>query len=246
MDAVNQTDDPDAGAGPVPDVMVLAAGLGRRMRPLSLATPKPLIEVAGKPLLAHALDAARAEGLSRFVINAHHLADRMERYVRALGPGHVLSAEETLLDTGGGMKKALPILAGDPVLALNADTFWRPGADRPLMRMRALHARGRADIVLLCVAPDRALGFRNGADYMLAADGTVSAALGRPVIYAGAALIGRHLFAETPDGAFSLFRLFEAARTRGRLAGVLLEAQWYHVGDPAALDQAERALEADR
>src|SRR5690606_38037855 len=189
----------------IADVMLFAAGLGTRMRPLTLATPKPLIAVAGRPLIAHALEAAMREGHRRFVVNMHHHAAQMAAHVdglRARFPGLTIATsleKDALLDTGGGLKKALPLLETDPVLTLNTDTFWRAGEDAPLGRMREAYTTG-AEMVLLCVAPDRALGFRRGADFMLGEDGALNTIIGRPVIYAGAALIARSLAASGPEG----------------------------------------------
>lgn len=233
----------------IADVMLFAAGLGTRMLPLTLTTPKPLIAVAGKPLIEHALEAAMSEGHRRFVVNIHHHAAQMAAHVEGLRARFAeldiaTSLEkDALLDTGGGLRKALPLLATDPILTLNTDTFWRAGEDAPLARMRQAYAAG-AEMVLLCVAPDRALGFRRGADFMLAEDGALNRTLGRPVIYAGAALIARNLAASGPEGAFSLTRHMATAAERGTLRGVEIGARWFHIGDPAALAQCEDALGA--
>jgi len=231
----------------MPDVMAMAAGLGTRMRPLTFDTPKPLLKVAGQTLLDHALAGAIDEGCTRFVVNIHHHPDQMRDHLEALTQAgrEVVVSDETkaLLDTGGGLRKALPLLKTDPILVLNTDTFWLPGPDRPIARMIEAGREG-ADIVLLCVAPERAMGLRKGPDFMVDGEGTLSATLGRPVFYAGAALISRALAASGPEGAFSLYRHFQAARDAGRLRGVMLEAPWFHVGDPGALAQTEQALEA--
>jgi len=234
----------------MPSVMLLAAGLGVRMRPLTFEKPKALIEVAGKKLIDHTIDAALAEGCTQFVVNAHHKAEMIADHVALLQAGlpdldfAVSHEEDRLLDTGGGLRKALPLLTSDPVLALNTDSFWLPGGDRPLQRMMAAFAGGGADIVLLCVAPDRASGFRKGADYLIDADGVLSNSHGRPVVYAGAALISRALAATGPDVPFSLYRHFETARVAGRLKGVMIEAPWFHVGDPLALSRTEQDIGA--
>lgn len=235
---------------PMPHVMLLAAGLGMRMRPLTFERPKALIEVAGKPLIDHSIDAALAEGCTEFVVNAHHKAEMIAAHVERLAcelPDleFAVSLEtERLLDTGGGLRKALPLLGSDPVLALNTDTFWLPGRDRPLQRMVAAFNGGGADMVLLCVPPDRASGFRKGADYLMASDGVLSKTVGRPVVYAGAALISRALAQTGPDVPFSLYRHFETAREAGRLKGIMIEAPWFHVGDPQALTRTEQDIGA--
>src|SRR5690606_13255956 len=146
------TDSSAAPLLPTPDVMLLAAGLGTRMRPLTFEKPKALIEVAGKPLIDHAIDAALAEGCRAFTVNVHHKADMIAAHIERLKSGLAdigfsLSDETArLLDTGGGLRKALPLLGSDPVLALNTDTFWLPGRDRPLQRMVEAYGQGGADI----------------------------------------------------------------------------------------------------
>lgn len=235
----------------MPDAMLLAAGLGVRMRPLTFERPKALIAVAGKPLIDYAIDAALAEGCGRFVVNAHHKAEMIAAHIERLAGGltdigFAISDEtDRLLDTGGGLRKALPLLNSDPVLALNTDTFWLPEGDRPLRRMVEAYGKGDADIVLLCVAPDRASGFRKGADYLIGADGLLSKWEGRPVVYAGAALISRTLAASGPDVPFSLYRHFVTAREAGRLRGVMIETAWFHVGDPQALTRTEQDIGAE-
>jgi len=232
-----------------PDAMLLAAGLGRRLLPLTASRPKPLVEVAGRALVDWVVEAARAEGIGRFVVNAHHHADKLEAHVDGLaarwpGSRFRLSDERAaLLETGGGVRRALPLLETDPVLVMNTDAFWLPEDDRPIARMlAALDAAEDADAVLLCVHPGRALGFRRSHDFCLDPRGRVTLDTGAPVIYAGVALLRRRLFAGAPDGAFSLNLLFERALEADTLRGVALAAPWYHVGDPAALLEAGRAL----
>lgn len=234
----------------IPDVMLMAAGLGTRMRPLTFDAPKALINVAGKSLIDHVIDAAIAEGCTRFVVNAHHKAEQITAHMARLSAAlpdfsFTVSLEaDRLLDTGGGLRKALPLLESDPILTLNTDSFWLPGSDRPIARLSDAYAKGDADVVLLCVAPDKASGFRKGADYLMAADGTLSKTEGRPVVYAGAAMISRDLADQGPDIAFSLYRHFETARENGRLKGVVIETRWFHVGDPQALDRTAQDIGA--
>ncbi|RUT30317.1 nucleotidyltransferase family protein [Arsenicitalea aurantiaca] len=231
-----------------PDVMLLAAGLGRRMLPLTAHTPKPLLRVGGMALIDHVIEAARAEGCTRFVVNAHHHAGQVLEHVAGVAAEfpalsfQVSHEFETLLETGGGLKKALPLLEGDPILAMNADAFWPVGADAPIARMLERFAEGRADIVLLCVHPHRAIGFRRSHDFCLDPRGRVTRDAGAPVVYAGVALIARSALADTPDGPFSLNLVFDRALEAGRLAGVPLMAPWLHVGDPEAMLEAGRAL----
>ena len=229
-----------------PDVMILAAGLGTRMRPLTDDTPKPLLQVAGKPLLDRVAGLAHVEGATRFVVNAHHHREQMKPHVLALdaslaGTHFDLSEEAELLNTGGGVKAALPLLETDPILVMNADSLWLSG-DTPLQRMRDAY-EGR--IVLLCAHPARASGFtRRSHDFCLAPDGLITNDRGAPVIYAGVALIPRALIEAAPDGPFSLFSLFEAALERDELHGVALGTPWLHIGDPQALEAADKRLTA--
>lgn len=221
-----------------PDVMLLAAGLGARLRPITDTLPKPLVPVAGMPLIERVMANARAEGARRFVANAHYRADQVLAHFGGLLK---VNREEALLDTGGGVKAALPMLHSDPFLVMNTDAFWPEGSDAPLARMQARY-EDEADIVLLCAQPARANGFARSHDFCLDPMGTITRDYGAPVIYAGVALMGRGLFADTPDGAFSLNLLFEAALERESLKGVVLDAPWYHVGDAEGLAAAERAL----
>ena len=223
-----------------PDVMLLAAGLGTRLRPVTETLPKPLVPVAGVPLIERIMANARAEGATRFVANAHYRADQLLAHFGGLLK---VNREAELLGTGGGVKAALPMLHSDPFFVMNTDAFWPAGSDAPLQRMQARHAE-TDDIVLLCVQPHRASGFGRSHDFCLDPMGRITLDYGAPVIYAGVALMGRSLFDETPDGAFSLNRLFEAALERESLKGVVLDAPWFHVGDPEALAAAERALGA--
>ncbi len=220
--------------------MLLAAGLGTRLRPITETLPKPLVPVAGVPLIERIMANARAEGATRFVANAHYRADQLLAHFGGLLK---VNREAELLGTGGGVKAALPMLHSDPFFVMNTDAFWPAGSDAPLQRMQARHAE-TDDIVLLCVQPHRASGFGRSHDFCLDPMGRITLDYGAPVIYAGVALMGRSLFDETPDGAFSLNRLFEAALERESLKGVVLDAPWFHVGDPEALAAAERALGA--
>jgi len=223
-----------------PDVMLLAAGFGKRMLPLTENTPKPLVEVAGKTLLDRAVANARAGGLDHFVINAHYLAPRIEAAAEARG--FELSVESELLGTGGGIRAALPFLGSDPFLVMNTDAFWPLGVDEPIGRMRDLFAARAPAMVLLCAQPRRATGFRRSHDFCLAPDARVTRDRGQPVIYAGVALLARSAFADAPPGAFSLYDLIEKALDAEALHGVVLDAPWYHVGDQKALAEVEALL----
>jgi MurNAc alpha-1-phosphate uridylyltransferase len=222
-----------------PDVMLLAAGLGTRLRPLTENLPKPLVPVGGVPLIERVMATARVEGAKRFVANAHYRADQLLAHFGGLLK---VSREDELLGTGGGVRAALPMLHSDPFFVMNTDAFWLPGADTPLARMLDRHEAGQAEIVLLCVHPSRATGFGRSHDFCLDPFGRITPDYGAPVIYAGVALLGKTAFADAPDGPFSLTRLFDRAMERETLHGVALNAPWFHVGDPAGLAAAEREL----
>lgn len=222
-----------------PDVMLLAAGLGTRLRPITLTMPKPLVPVAGVPLIERVMANARAEGAKRFVANAHYLSEHLLAHFAG---GLKISREETLLGTGGGVKYALPMLHADPFFVMNTDAFWPAGSDTPLVRMIDKFATGNAEIVLLCVHPRRATGFGRSHDFCLDPFGRVTRDYGAPVIYGGVALVAKAVFADTSDGAFSFYPLIEKALERETLLGVALDAPWHHVGDLAGLTAAEAAL----
>lgn len=231
-----------------PDVMLLAAGLGTRLRPLTETVPKPLVDVGGTALIDRVIAGARAEGLSRFAVNAHHLGDQVIDHVAGLEPRlagtrfRISVEHDAPLDTGGGVKKALPLLETDPILVMNADSFWLEGADAPIRRMIETFAETEALAVLLCVDPARAVGFRRSHDFCLDPRRRITSDTGAPVVFAGASLLARGLFDGTPEGAFSAFDLWMKAMEAGRLFGARLDAPWLHVGDAEALEEAARFL----
>lgn len=226
-----------------PDVMLLAAGRGTRLRPLTDSRPKPLVEVAGKPLIDHVIGAAVAEGARRFVVNAHAHADQLVAHF-AGHPRVTVLREETLLGVGGGLRNGLSALATDPILVMNTDAFWLPGSDRPLERLRTRFAAGGVEMAMLCVRPAFALGFRRSHDFCLDPNGLITEDTGAPVIFSGVMLVARHLFETLPEGPQPLAPVIDLARRRGTLRGVPLAAPWFHVGDPQALAEAEARLSA--
>ena len=224
---------------------VLAAGLGKRMRPITATVPKPLVEVAGRALLDHALDRAAEGGIRKAVVNVHYLADLIEGHVgkRRTAPEIVVSDERgELLETGGGVKKALPLLGDDPFVVFNADSFWLEGPDSNLARLVTAWSPETMDILLLVAPTATSLGYEGAGDFLMAADGRLERRGERkvaPFIYAGVAILKPALFADTPEGAFSLNLLFDRAIAAGRLHGLRLDGQWLHVGTPEAIVAAE-------
>lgn len=221
-----------------PDVMLLAAGLGTRLRPLTETRPKPLIPVAGKPLIERVMANAQVEGAKRFIANAHYHADQVLAHFGGLVK---VSREDPLLGTGGGVKRTLPMIHSDPFFVMNTDAFWPQGSDQPLARMRARH-QDAEDVVILCIQPHRASGIGRSHDFCLDPRGLVTRDYGAPVIFGGVTLLGPMPFRDTPDEPFSLYQIFERALERERLYGVVLDAPWFHVGDAAGLAAAEQQL----
>jgi len=229
--------------------MVLAAGFGERMRPLTERVPKPLVPVAGKPLIDHVLDRLAAASVERAVVNVHYLADQIERHVAGRkAPRVTISDErETLLDTGGGVVKALGALGGEPFFHINSDTIWIDGVRPNLERLAEAFDADRMDALLLLAPTAESIGYTGRGDYGMAADGSLTRRAERevaPFVYAGAAVLAPRLFADAPKGAFSLTRLFDQAGEAGRLRGLRLEGVWMHVGTPEAIAQAEAAIKA--
>lgn len=224
---------------------VLAAGLGKRMRPVTATLPKPLVEVAGKALIDHALDRAAEGGIETAVVNVHWLADLMEGHLahRRPAPRIVLSDERAaLLETGGGVKKALAHFAGEPFVVFNSDSFWLEGPRPNLNRLIEAWDPQTTDILLLVAPTATSLGYDGAGDFDMDSDGRLAWRGERevaPFIYAGVAILKPELFADTPDGAFSLTLLFDRAARAGRLQGLRLDGQWLHVGTPEAIDAAE-------
>jgi MurNAc alpha-1-phosphate uridylyltransferase len=229
--------------------MVLAAGLGERMRPLTDRLPKPLVAVAGKPLLDHVLDRLATQGVERVVVNVHYLADLIERHLASRkAPQIVVSDERTkLLNTGGGVVKALPKLGSEPFFHINSDTIWIDGVRPNLERLAEAFDPDSMDALLLLAASNDSIGYAGRGDFLMAADGRLTKRLEpeiAPFVYAGAALLRPELFKGAPDGAFPLTALFDRAAEAGRLHGLRLEGVWMHVGTPGAIAQAEAAITA--
>jgi MurNAc alpha-1-phosphate uridylyltransferase len=229
------------------NAMVLAAGLGTRMRPLSEQTPKPLVAVAGKPLIDHALDRLAEAGVERAVVNVHHLADQIERHVRARKRPQIVVSDErdALLDTGGGIARALPLIGEAPFLLLNSDTLWIEAVKPNLVRLANSFDPARMDALLLLAPTIASSGYTGRGDFRMLAGGELIRRGERevaPFVYAGAAILAPRLFANAPSGAFSLNLLFDRAAEAGRLFGLRLEGVWLHVGTPEAVAAVEEAM----
>ena len=231
------------------NAMVLAAGLGTRMRPLTDTMPKPLVKVAGKPLIDHALDRLAAAGVERAVVNVHHCADQMQRHLaQRTRPRIVISDERgLLLGTGGGVVKALPLLGPAPFFHINSDTLWVEGATPNLDRLAETFDPAAMDALLLLAPAAGSIGYTGRGDYGMTRDGRLQKRGERevvPFVYAGAAILAPALFKDPPQGQFPLTVLFDRASAAGRLRGLRLEGLWMHVGTPDAIALAEADIEA--
>ena len=231
---------PDGHAGRPRASLVFGAGLGRRMGALTADRPKPLIPVAGRALIDHALDLARGAGAAPIIVNVHHHAALMRAH---LSPDVLLSDETAaLLETGGGLRAALPLLGPGPVWTLNGDAAWR-GAN-PLAALAAAWDPRRMEALLLLVPRERALGHAGAGDFALGADGRLSRGPGteRPFVYTGAQVLVTDALAAIPDAAFSLNRLWDDAEARGGLFGLPYDGEWCDVGRPESVALAEAML----
>ena len=226
--------------------MVLAAGLGKRMRPLTASQPKPLVRVAGKPLIDHALDRLAEAGVGRAVVNVHYLADALEAHVAARTAPQVTVSDERalLLETGGGMVKALPHLP-DPFFALNADNVWLDGPNTAFAELSHRWNPAEMDALLLLVPHARAANFNGPGDFHMDPNGLLSRRKdGRiaPFIYTGIQLVSHRLLREAPEGAFSTNILWNRAIEEGRLYGLSFGGLWFEVGTPQMIRPTEEAL----
>jgi MurNAc alpha-1-phosphate uridylyltransferase len=227
--------------------MVLAAGRGERMRPITSTMPKPLVRVAGQAMLDFVLDRLADAGVARAVVNVHYLGEQIVEHLAArTRPQIVISDERAeLLDTGGGVVKALPELGREPFFHLNSDTLWIDSVKPNLVRLAEAFDPASMDILLLLAPVATSIGYAGRGDFSMSADGRLTKRGEQevaPYVYAGAAILTPALFDGAPKGPFSLTRLFDKAREAGRLHGLRLEGIWMHVGTPDAIALAEAAI----
>jgi MurNAc alpha-1-phosphate uridylyltransferase len=226
--------------------MILAAGLGKRMRPLTATQPKPMVRVAGKPLIDHVLDRLADVGIAKAVVNVHYLADSLETHLRKrTKPAITISDErELLLETGGGMVKALPLLP-DPFFAVNADNLWLDGPYDAFRELSEIWNPETMDALLLLVPHSGAFNYRGKGDFQMDPRGRISRRRsGRiaPFIYSGIQLVSKRLLRDAPEGPFSTNILWSRAIEEGRLYGLCFAGEWFEVGDPGAIAPTEAAL----
>jgi MurNAc alpha-1-phosphate uridylyltransferase len=231
--------------------IVLAAGLGTRMRPYNGHIPKPLVALGGKSLIDYALDRLADAGVERAVVNVHHLADALERHLAPRTRPQIVISDErgTLLGTGGGIAKALPQLGEAPFFLANSDTIWLDGVKPNLVRLAAAFDPATMDALLLLAPAADSVGYVGRGDFAMLPDGRLRRRGENevvPFVYAGAAVLSPALFADAPSGAFSLTLPPDRVGTNGRLFGLPLEGVWMHVGTPEAVAAAEATLAAAR
>jgi MurNAc alpha-1-phosphate uridylyltransferase len=228
--------------------MIFAAGLGLRMRPLTEKTPKPLIKVGGEALIDHCLDRFAEAGVERAIVNVHYLADQIEAHLAGRRRPEIVISDERgkLLDQGGGVKKALRLIGGEPFFLCNTDAFWLEGPRSNLKRLVAGWDPARMDAALLVAATISAVGVDWPGDFSMSADGWLARRQERevaPYVYTGVGIIKPGLFKNEPREVFRLAPIFFDAAAKGRLFGVRLDGIWLHVGYPDAIAEAERAID---
>ena len=229
--------------------MIMAAGLGKRMRPLTATTPKPLIPVGGKPLLDHVLEKLAAAGVKKAVVNVHYLADAVEAHLasRAHGLEVAISDERSLLmETGGGLVQAAPLIDSDPFIALNSDNLWVDGPADTLKLLASHWDDAKMDALLLLVPLARAENHRGLGDFHMDRSGRLrrrDRSHVAPFVYTGIQMVSKRLLRDAPEGPFSTNILWDRAIEEGRCFGAVHQGLWFDVGTPKAIPMTEAALE---
>ena len=227
--------------------MVLAAGLGTRMRAESKSKPKPLVQVQKRALIDHVLDRLAGAGVVNAVVNVHHFADVLEEHLTSRKRPRIAISDERkqLLGTGGGIAKALPLLGNAPFVLVNSDSLWIETVTSNLVRLARFFDRTRMDAALLLASIDDAHGYEGQGDYALDPGGALRRRTNRcpaPFVYMGVSILSPSLFDRAPRGAFGLSDLFDRAEADGRLMGIKLEGKFLHVGTPEAIKEADGAI----
>jgi N-acetyl-alpha-D-muramate 1-phosphate uridylyltransferase len=235
-------------AGKLTTAMVLSAGLGKRMAPAANGLPKPLVRLGGKALIDHALDRLAEAGVARAVVNVHHQADLIEKHLQGRRQPAIEISDEraALLDTGGGVKKALPLLEPGSFLIHNADSVWIEGVGSNLARLAGAWDEARMDCLMLLAPASASHGYQGRGDFALESGGRIRRRRVEqelvPFAFTGVSMAHPRLFDASPDGAFSLNLVWSRAIAAGRAYGVRMDGVWMHVGSPDALAEAERCL----
>lgn len=230
--------------------MVLGGGYGKRMMPLTKDIPKPMVVLKGRPLIDHVLDRIAAAGVPRAVVNVHYCADKLQAHVEKREHPKIAISDERqqLLDTGGGVAKALPLLGPDPFLIHNSDSVWIEGVGSNLERMFSVWNPDTMDSLMLLASAATSLGYDGSGDFAMDTDGRLSRRGEQqmvPFVFTGVSIAHPRIFEGAPDGPFSMNRLWDRAIDNGRLFGTRLDGLWMHVGTPEALTEAERWIERE-
>lgn len=234
----------------IDNAMILAAGLGKRMRPLTATRPKPLVQVAGKPMIDHCLDKLAEAGMKRVVVNVHYLADSLEAHLEDHDyPFEIAISDERalLMETGGGLVQAAPMVESEVFYCINSDNLWMDGPYNSLNRMAEFWDDDKMDALLLLVPQARAFNYRGQGDFLLDQRGRVTrrkADRQAPFIFTGIQLVSKRLLKDAPEGPFSTNVLWDRAIETDRLYGIVHEGQWFEVGKPEAIKPTEQQLAA--
>jgi MurNAc alpha-1-phosphate uridylyltransferase len=228
--------------------VILSAGLGTRMRPLTLTTPKPLLNLAGRPILAHALDRLHAAGISNIIVNAHHHSDQLAAFLKNY-PGIIVSQEEELLETGGAIMamRTKNLLPDAPFYIVNGDTFWVDGPTDTLLRLANAFRPAETDAMLLLARAAGAVAETGRGDFLWPRDGGLRRREERdvaPYLYAGVQIVSPALFAAAPSPPFSMNILWDQALAAGRLGAIVHDGVWFHLSTPDDLERADAVLDA--
>lgn len=224
--------------------MILAAGFGKRMLPLTERMPKPLIPVAGKSMLERTLEHVQRAGIKEIVVNSHHFAEQIHERVSNICPEALISHEEEILETGGGIKKALPLLGNEPFFTLNGDSIWT--GPNSLEHMRSLWDDAKMDALLLVIPKEKAHGYEGRGDFFLSTKGQLSRpekGEEAPYVYIGVQYVHPRIFTNAPDGAYSMNVLWNEALAKGRLYGCVHEGEWFHMSTPEDLEKYEAVIQ---
>jgi N-acetyl-alpha-D-muramate 1-phosphate uridylyltransferase len=226
--------------------MVLAAGFGTRMRPLTNTTPKPLIKVSGKAIIDYGMDRLREAGVEKAVVNAHYLPDQIVAWSKTIATPPVTISDETdaILDTGGGIARALPLLGKDPFFVLNSDSFWIDKGKPALQRLRETWS-DKMDCLLLLCNPKNTTGYDGDGDFMMDKDGRLTPQTSHALTYIGGYIVHPRLFENAPSGKFSMWRMWDKAITKRTFYGLEHDGHWLHVGTPDSILEAETFLNQD-
>ncbi|WP_417431113.1 nucleotidyltransferase family protein [Kiloniella sp.] len=231
----------------IKNAMILAAGFGKRMRPITETIPKPLVPVLGVPMLESIIAKLRIAGIEKIVVNGFYLKEQIQSFVDAYGdPMITFSEEYEILETGGGVTQALPLLGNDPFVVVNGDVCWLDGTDAAIKRLMNFWNPDVMDALLLVHPKSKAYGYEGAGDFFLKNEKRLcrrGEAITAPYVYAGIQILHPKLFVDAPQGSFSLNEIFDRALVSNRLCGLEHDGEWFHVGTPEGLREVEGLLQ---